>query len=127
MKNSTNNTLFYRLGKALGQPLAWVLQKQRPVTSWLVAKGIPFKLAKLMLIAANFLILAALLLTVIPTWAIVIVLVFAAAILAASNGVNIDLSLEQGKEEWRMGASGWGLYRGDECIIWSNNPNDPNE
>ena len=107
MKNSTNNTLFYRLGKALGQPLAWVLRKQRPVASWLAAKGIPLKLAKLILIAANLFILAALLLTIIPTWAMVIVVVLTIIIYA---GGKIDPPPPSKEPEWRMGLGGFGLY-----------------
>ena len=106
MNNSTNDTLFYRLGKALGQPLAWVLRKQRPVMTWLVAKGIPLKLAKLMLIATNLFVLAALLLIIVPTWVMAIVVVLT-IIIYARGEIDPPPSKEP---EWRMGLGGFGLY-----------------
>ena len=58
-----------------------------------------------------------------PTW---MALIAAFIALLVISGVDIDILLtdeHQPPEEWRMGPAGWGLYRGDECIMWEDDPN----
>lgn len=123
MKTPLIHKLLHALGYCLGQPLAWVLRKQHRLADRLVAKGLPHRLVKLALLTLNLFVLTTLLFAMIPMWMVFIVLIIA---IIAYSGVDIDFVPPQ-KEEWRMGPSGWGLYRGDECIIWSDDPNNPNE
>ena len=108
MNNSTNNTLFYRLGKALGQPLAWVLRKQRPVVTWLSDMGLPVPFAKRLLTIINLAILVGLLFAFAPTW--VILFVISITILAYKGMDTNNLAPQQDEYEWQMGWDGSGLY-----------------
>lgn len=118
MKNQTNLPLVL-LGKYLGRPLAWILRKQN---SFLINKGFSPKLAKWLAITTNLLVFIVILIMLFPMW-IVLSTIIIIGLLAA----GIDLPEPPPSAEWRMGPSGWGLYRGDECIIWSDDPNDQNE
>ena len=97
MKNPTDNTLFYRLGKALGQPLAWVLRKQRPVALWLTGMGLSAPFTKCLLIIANLIILIGLLFAFVPTW--VILLVISLTILAYKGMDTNNLAPQQDEYE----------------------------
>lgn len=123
-KRSNKHGIFYTLGKLLGRPLSWLLRKEQCVVNALVNKGFSASLAKRLLTAINLLIFVSILAIIIPKGLIAFVLVF---IFIAYAGTDFEMPPPPPKEEWRMGNSGWGLYRGDECIIWNDDPNDPNE
>lgn len=106
MKYPTRNKAFYLLGKCLGQPLAWVLRQQRPLIHWLTTKGLPVKLASLLMIAANLLVLTGILLFFIPIKFIILV-VF--VLIIAYSGADIEIPQPK-QPEWRMGVDGYGLY-----------------
>lgn len=107
MKTQTNNNkLLYVLGKCLGQPLAWVLRKQKRLVNWLVAKGLPAGLAKLLFMVANLFILVAILLAILPSWIVVGV-----TILTAIVYLGVDIDIEAPKTpELRNGWDGFGYY-----------------
>lgn len=109
MKTPTNNNkLLYVLGKCLGQPLAWVLRKQKHLANWLIAKGLPAGLAKLLLMVANLFILVAILLAILPSWIVVGIAVF---MLIAYIDVDIDAhKTSKNRYEYRGGTDGFGKY-----------------
>lgn len=108
MKTQTNNKLLYVLGKCLGQPLAWVLRKQKRLANWLIAKGLSAKFVKLLLLIVNLVFLAILLLIILPSWIVVGIAVF---MLIAYIDVDIDAhKTSKNRYEYRGGTDGFGKY-----------------
>lgn len=108
MKTQTNNKLLYVLGKCLGQPLAWILRKQKRLANWLIAKGLSAKFVKLLLLIVNLVFLAILLLIILPSWIVVGIAVF---MLIAYIDVDIDAhKTSKNRYEYRGGTDGFGKY-----------------
>lgn len=108
MKTQTNHKLLYALGKLLGQPLAWVLRKQKRVANWLIAKGLSPKLTQLLLIALNLFIFVTILFAVLPHWMVIIIAIVTAL---TCFGVDIDIhNPSENRYEYRGGTDGFGTY-----------------
>lgn len=106
--------------QSLGQCVGWILRKE---CQFFIRKGLSVSFAKKLVIVLNLFILISLLFILFPMWMGLVTLIIGALLLA---GVDIDVSPPP-QEEWRMGPSGWGLYKGDDCIIWKDDPDDLND
>lgn len=116
MKPSAQTSFAERLGQALGRMWRAYMRQERKVNGWLVAQGLPVGVARALLLAIKLLALGVLL--YVAFW-LALLLVF--ALVAAS--VASRKSSDEEEPEWRMGLSGYGLYRGDTRID-PGNPDD---
>ncbi|HRJ79393.1 MAG TPA: DUF3742 family protein [Planctomycetota bacterium] len=107
MKPAAQITFAERAGRALGQMWRAGTRLERKAYAWLVARG----LAKGALWAVKLAVLAILLYA--AFW-VALLLVF--AVVAAWVARNGGLDEDDQEPEWRMGLSGYGLYRGDTRI-----------
>ncbi|MBG6332408.1 DUF3742 family protein [Pseudomonas aeruginosa] len=106
-----------RFGRWLGRRWRAYVRRERRVSGWLIAQGVPTPAAAVLIWGVKLAVLAVLLYT--AFW-LALLLVFGVA--AAGVARNIDWDVEH-ETEWRTGASGFGLYRGDVRI----DIGDPNE
>ncbi|MDM9652397.1 DUF3742 family protein [Stutzerimonas stutzeri] len=109
MKPSAQTTFAERTGRTLGRMWRAYLRQERKVSGWVVAQGMPTSLAKAMLVVVKLVVLGALL--YVAFW-LTLLLVFAAVVVWVVGGKSSD----EDEPEWRMGLSGYGLYRGDTRI-----------
>jgi hypothetical protein len=120
VKTNTNHKAPQGVLGRLRQSVGWILRKE---CQFLIRKGLSTSFAKKLTVVINLFILISLLFILFPMWMGLVTLIIGALLLA---GVDIDVSPPP-QEEWRMGPSGWGLYKGDECIIWKDDPDDLND
>ena len=106
-----------RFGRWLGRGWRAYVRRERWVSGWLAAQGVPTPAVAVLIWVVKLAVLAVLLYT--AFW-LALLLVFGVA--AAWVARNTDWDVEQ-ETEWRTGASGFGLYRGDVRI----DIGDPNE
>jgi hypothetical protein len=100
-----------RLGRWLGQSWRGAMRRERQTAGWLVAQGVPATGATALLWIVKLVVLGALLYA--AFW-LALLLLFA----LAAAWVARDTPPEQDDEraEWRMGWSGYGLYRGETRV-----------
>ncbi len=98
----------HRLGWGAGRVWRWLARRDRQAQDWLVTHGLPMGTAKAMLWAIKFVVLAVLFYAV--TWLALLLVFVLVASWAVRSGERGD---EEDSPEWRMGLSGYGLYRGD--------------
>lgn len=109
MKPSAQTSFAELLGQALGRMWRVYVRQERKVISWLVAQGLPAGVAKASLLAIKLVALGVLL--YVAFW-LALLLVFAVVAAFVAGGKSSD----EDEPEWRMGLSGYGLYRGDTRI-----------
>lgn len=116
MKPSAQTSFAEHLGQALGRMWWAYMRQERKANSWLVAQGLPAGVARAKLLAIKLVALGVLL--YVAFWlALSLVFALVAAFVAARKSSDED------EPEWRMGFSGYGLYRGDTRI----DPGNPDE
>lgn len=109
MKSSAQTSALERLGHMLGRGWRTYVRQEQKVNGWLVAHGVPAGIAKAALLALKLIVFGVLLYTVF--WpALLLVCVVAAAPVVGGKSSDED------EPEWRMGLSGYGLYRGETRI-----------
>lgn len=109
MKPSAQTSFLERLGQALGRMWRACVRQERKVNGWLVAQGLPVGVAKALLLVIKLVVFGALAYT--AFW-LALLLVFALVAAFVAGGKSSD----EDEPEWRMGLSGYGLYRGDTRI-----------
>src|SRR3546814_20655210 len=97
----------HRLGRAAGRSVRWLQRREYQAIGWLIAEGLPAPVAAALLWIVKLIVLAGLLYT--AFW-LAMLLMFA---VIASWAINNTSSDDDEIEEWRVGFSGYGLYRGD--------------
>lgn len=100
----------YRLGHYAGRVWGWLAHQEKRAASWLVGKGLSTRTARVLVGGANLVALGVLL--YVAFW-LVVVLVFVVGAAWVARNAEWD---DQQETEWRTGASGFGLYRGDVRI-----------
>lgn len=109
MKTTAQTTFAERAGRAFGRMWRGIARRERQTAGWLVARGVPAGAATALLWAVKLAVLGVLL--YVAFW-LALLLVF--GIVVAWGARNADW--EDGEEDqpqWRVGAAGYGLYRGD--------------
>ena len=106
---NTSSSKAERAGTLLGKAWRRVVHREKRLTAWLIGRGVPVPAATALLWAAK---LIALFILLYAAFWLALLLVFAITIAWASR--NTDW--EEPEPEWRVGLSGYGLYRGDERI-----------
>ena len=106
MKPSTQTSFAERTGRTLGRVWRGFARLDREACGWLAVQGLPVALAKTVLWVIKLAVLGALL--YIAFW-LALVLLFA----VVSAWVARNAAFDDQEAEWRMGLSGYGLYRGD--------------
>ncbi len=109
----------HRLGRAAGRSARWLQRRERQAIGWLVAKGLPASVAAALLWIVKLALAAGLLYT--AFW-LAMLLMFA---MIASWAINNSSSDDDELAEWRVGLSGYGLYRGDTRVD-PGQPDDEN-
>ena len=100
-----------RFGRWLGGLWRGSIRRERQVAGWLAAQGVPATGATALLWIVKLAVLGALLYA--AFWlALLLVLALAAAWVAH----NAPPEEDDEKAEWRMGWSGYGLYRGETRV-----------
>lgn len=110
MKPSTQTTFAERTGRTLGRMWRGLARLDRQACRWLAARGLQLALAKALLWVIKLAVLGMLLYA--AFW-LALVLLF--AVVSAWGARNTAFDDDQ-EPEWRMGLSGYGLYRGDTRI-----------
>lgn len=109
MNTKTHRSNAERLGRWLGRTWRAYGSRERQAAGWLVARGMPAGAATALLWAVKLAILGVLLYA--AFW-LALLLVF--GIVAAWFARNADWDdEEEDQPQWRVGAAGYGLYRGD--------------
>lgn len=116
MKPAARTSSAERMGQTLGRLWRGCLRHERTVNSWLVAQGLPAGVAKVVSLLIKLVALGVLL--YVAFW-LALLLVFAVVAASVAGGKSPD----EDEPEWRMGVSGYGLYRGDTRID-PGNPDD---
>jgi hypothetical protein len=109
MKPSAQTSFAERLGQVLGRMWRAYMRQERKVSGWLVAQGLPASLAKATLVVVKLVAIGVLL--YVAFW-LALLIVFAVVTASIAGGKSFD----EDEPEWRMGLSGYGLYRGDTRI-----------
>ncbi len=109
MKTNTRTSFAERFGSRLGRGWRSYARREGRVGGWLMARGVPAALAKALVWAFRLAVLAMVLYS--GFWVATVCLGVVGAAWAARN-----LDLEEPETEWRMGHSGYGLYRGETRI-----------
>lgn len=107
-----------RFGRWLGRGWRGYMHHEHRTSAWLGAHGLPPSGAKALMWVAKLLVLGILL--YVAFWLTLLLLFIVAAAWAARNPNSDE---DEQKTEWRMGLSGYGLYRGDVRI----DPGDPDD
>ncbi|WP_238897643.1 DUF3742 family protein [Achromobacter xylosoxidans] len=97
-----------RLGRSVGRGWRAYARGERHMSNWLASKGVPMAGATTLLWAVKLAVLGALL--YFAFW-LALLLVFIVMVARTAGAVPIEDDDE--KAEWRMGWSGYGLYRGE--------------
>ncbi|HHK4245180.1 TPA: DUF3742 family protein [Pseudomonas aeruginosa] len=109
MKPSAQTSFAERLGQMLGRIWRGCLRQERKVNGWLVEHGVPAGGATALLWIVKLVVLGVLL--YVSIW-LALALVFAVIAASVVGGKSSD----EDEPEWRIGLSGYGLYRGDTRI-----------
>lgn len=109
----------HRLGRSAGRSARWLQRREHRAIGWLVAEGLPARVAAALLWIVKLTVLAGLLYT--AFW-LTMLLMFAVIASWATNNTSSD---DDELAEWRMGLSGYGLYRGDTRVD-PGQPDDEN-
>lgn len=99
-----------RFGRLLGRIWRGYVGRERQITGWLVTRSVPAGVATALLWIIKLVVLGGLL--YVAFW-LALLLMF--AIVVAWSAHNTDPDKDQ-EPEWKMGLSGYGLYRGDTRI-----------
>lgn len=110
MKSAAQTTFAERVGQALGRLWRGCVRLDRKAASWLVAQGWPRSAVKAVLLIIKLAALGVLLYT--AFWLALLLLFLVAAAWTARTADWDD----EPEPEWRTGADGFGLYRGDVRI-----------
>ncbi|MGE6191062.1 DUF3742 family protein [Stutzerimonas stutzeri] len=109
MKPSAQHSFAERLGQVFGRMRRGCLRQEREINGWLVEHGLPAGGATALLWIIKLAVLGVLL--YVAFWMVLVLLfVVVAASVVGGNSSNED------EPEWRMGLSGYGLYRGDTRV-----------
>lgn len=111
MNTTTRISTAERLGRTLGRGWRAYARGERRAANWLVSKGVPAAAATALLWAGKLVALGVLLYS--SFW-LALLLVF--TVMVARTASNLSHSDDEEKAEWRMGWSGYGLYRGDTRV-----------
>lgn len=111
MKPAALTTFAERVGRTLGGLWRGCVRLDRRATHLLVAKGWAPGIAKAAMLLIKLAMLGVLVYAV--SW-LALLLLF--AVIAAWAARNVPSEDEDGEAEWRMGWSGYGLYRGETRI-----------
>ena len=117
MKTAARTTFGERLGRTLGRTWRGCARLDRRANGWLLSRGLAPGAANTVLLVVKLAVIGVLLYSVF--W-LALLLLFAVA--AAWTARNAEWDEEQ-ETEWKTGAAGFGLYRGDVRI----DIGDPNE
>jgi hypothetical protein len=117
MKTAAPTTFPERVGRTLGRLWRGSVRLEQRATQGLVAKGWKPHMARAVLLVVKLVALGVLL--YIAFW-LALLLLFAIAAAWAAHNTDWD---EEQETEWKTGAAGFGLYRGDVRI----DAGDPNE
>ncbi|NWE92410.1 DUF3742 family protein [Pseudomonas reactans] len=109
MKPSAQTSFAERFGQMLGRMRRGYLRQERKVNGWFVERGVPAGGATALLWIVKLVVLGVLL--YVAFW-LALVLVFAVVAASAVGGKPSG----EDEPEWRIGLSGYGLYRGDTRI-----------
>lgn len=99
-----------RLGRTFGRGWRAYARGERRVSNWLVSKGAPAAGATALLWVVKLVALGVLLYT---TFWLALLLVLALIGARAAGNLAVE---DDDKAEWRMGWSGYGLYRGETRV-----------
>ncbi|XAH21957.1 DUF3742 family protein [Xylophilus sp. GW821-FHT01B05] len=111
MNTTTRTSTTERLGRAFGRGWRAYVRGERRASNWLVAKGVPRAGATALIWVVKLAVLGVLLYS--AFW-LALLLVFMAMVARAASKSSIEEDDE--KAEWRMGWSGYGLYRGETRV-----------
>ena len=111
MNTTTRTSTAERLGRALGRGWRAYARGERRMSNWLASKGLPATVATALMWVVK---LAALGVLIYSTFWLAILLVFAVMVARAAG--NLSHEDDEEKAEWRMGWSGYGLYRGETRV-----------
>ncbi len=115
-----HNSNAERFGHWLGGMWRGYARRERRVSAWLVAQGVPAGGAVALLWLVKLSVLALLLYAVF--WlALLFVLIVVAAWLASNSAHDEE---EQTQTEWRYGPAGYGLYSSDGYRVDPHDPED---
>ncbi|MFC4252937.1 DUF3742 family protein [Sinimarinibacterium flocculans] len=101
----------HRLGRGAGRTWGGYLRREQRAAGWLVGRGVPTSAARALLWIAKLVVLGVLLYA--AFWLALLLLLAMVLVWAVDNAVPED---DDEKAEWRMGLSGYGLYRGETRI-----------
>ncbi|MBK3867349.1 DUF3742 family protein [Pseudomonas stutzeri] len=109
MKTFAQTSFAERFGQVFGRMWCGCLRLERKMSGWLVEHGLPAAGATALLWIAKLVVVGVLLYA--AFWA-VLVLLFAVVAASVVGGKSADAD----ELEWRIGLSGYGLYRGDTRV-----------
>ena len=107
MDTKTSSSAAERFGQRLGRVWRHYVRREWRVINWFVVKGLPARGAITLFWIIKLAALAVLL--YVAFWVALLLLFTAVSAWAARNTTSDD----DQDPEWRMGLSGYGLYRGD--------------
>ncbi|MGR4897408.1 transposon [Bordetella ansorpii] len=110
MSRTTRTSTAERLGHSFGRGWRAYARGEGRVSNWLASRGVPAAGATALLWLVKLVVLGVLLYT---TFWLALLLVFTAMVARAAGNVSIE---DDEKAEWRMGWSGYGLYRGETRV-----------
>ena len=111
MSTTTRISTAERLGRSVGRGWRAYARGERRVSNWMASKGVSVAGATTLLWMVK---LAALgLLFYVAFW---LVLLLVLAVIVARTAGNLSAEDDDEKAEWRMGWSGYGLYRGETRV-----------
>ncbi|SUD31445.1 Protein of uncharacterised function (DUF3742) [Pseudomonas fluorescens] len=106
-----NERWTYRFGQGMGRAWRAYVRRERQAVGWLDAHGVPVSIAKMLLWLVKLVLFGILL--YVAFW---LTLLLILAIAGAWAIRNTDTRGNDEEPEWRIGLSGYGLYRGDVRI-----------
>lgn len=109
MMTTTRISIAERIGRWLGRGWRGYARREGQVVGWLMMRGVPGGLVRGALWLVKLAVIAMILYG--GFWLAAVCLGVAGAAWVARN-----LDLEEPETEWRLGPSGYGLYRGDTRI-----------
>lgn len=110
MNSATRISKAERFGHWLGRGWRGYMRGERRVSGWLVSQGLPAPVTAALVWVVKLAVLATLFYT--AFW-LAILLMFVVIASWTSNKTSSD---EDEGPEWRVGLSGYGLYRGDTRV-----------
>ncbi|MBP0714286.1 DUF3742 family protein [Burkholderia sola] len=110
MKTTKHTSIAERFGRRLGRGWRAYARGERRASNWLVSKGMPLAGAAVLVWAVKLAVLGVLLYT---TFWLALLLVFVMVLARAADKSSLE---DDEKAEWRVGWSGYGLYRGETRV-----------